>query len=219
MDTIDLDTTIDLAAPFAVVALPSSTPVHDHDVELAHAALLDVYPEASPLRTRIENALVRVQQRHTWIFTKGVIQVGDQRVKLSKDQQEYICSCPDWKWKRKEHHGVCTHVCACEHVRLAQAACTASIAVSGSVLTHAIHTCCATGAADVRVQYDETFGWLQLQANNIDISVETPGTGHVDLTIAVSDIATLAADVEAMPTEVVLQVVNDHLRCTPTTSN
>lgn len=157
MNTIDLDTTIDLATSFAVVALPSSTPVDDDDIKIAHATLLDMYPEASPLRTRMENALLRVQQRHTWIFTEGVIHTGDQRVKLSKDQQEYICSCPDWTWKCKEHHGGVL-MCACAHVRRAQAACTAAIAVSGSVLTHAIHTCCATGAADVRMQYDDTLG-------------------------------------------------------------
>jgi hypothetical protein len=184
--TIDLDTTIDLATPFAVVALPSSTLVDDDDIEVAHAALLDMYPEASPLRTRIENALLRVQQRHTWIFTEGVIQIGDQRVKLSKDQQEYICSCPDWTWKRNEHHGVCTHVCACEHVRLAQAACTASIVVCSPMLTHALRACCATGAADVRVQYDEALGRRYLHATTSDVRVEPSGTAQRDGTVDVA---------------------------------
>lgn len=209
---------LDLSMPFAVVALPTSDPVDDHAIKVAHAALLDMYPDASPLRTRIENALPRVQQRHTWIFTASGVHIGDQRVKLSKDGQAYVCSCPDWKWKRPLHHGICTHVCACEHVRLAQAihmaaapAPTASLVVSGSVIAYALSACCATGAAEVRMQYDDTFGWLQLQAASIDISVETSGTGSIDLAIPVDAVVAAIADIATTSGYLLLQIIDDQL--------
>ncbi len=209
---------LDLSTPFAVVALPSSEPVDDTAIDAAHAALLALYPDASPIRTRIENARSRVAQRHTWTFTDGVVQMGDQRVKLSKDAQEYVCSCPDWRWKRLVHQGLCSHVCACEHVRLAQAmtnsaapAPTASLTVPSAVLAYALSACCATGAPQIRVQYDDTFGWLQLQAASIDISVETPGAGSADLLLPVDDVVAAITDISTMDGDLLLQVIDNEL--------
>jgi hypothetical protein len=209
---------LDLSTPFAVVALPTSEPVDDHAVEAAHAALLALYPDASPIRTRIENARARVAQRHTWTFTDGVVQMGDQRVKLSKDEQEHVCSCPDWRWKRLVHQGLCCHVCACEHVRLAQAminsaapAPTASLTIRSTILAYALSACYATGAPQIRVQYDDTFGWLQLQAASIDISVETPGAGSADLLLPVDDVVAAITDISTMDGDLLLQVIDNEL--------
>lgn len=212
---------LDLSTPFAVVALPTSDPVDDTAIDAAHAALLALYPDASPLRTRIENALERLKQRHTWIFTDGVVQMGDQRVKLSKDEQEYICSCPDWRWKRLVHQGLCCHVCACEHVRLAQAmtntapAPTASLTVPSAVLAYALSACCATGAAEIRVQYDDTFGWLQLQTASIDISVETFGTGSTDVLLPADAIVASIAAISTTDGDLLLQVIGNQLVFAP----
>jgi hypothetical protein len=224
---------LDLSTPFAVVALPTSEPVDDAAIEAAHAALLALYPDDGPLRTRIVNALPRAEQRHTWIFTDGVVQMGDQRVKLSKDGQEYVCSCPDWKWKRLLHQGMCSHVCACEHVRMAQATRmgavppptrmaqatrmgavpppTASLTVQRSVLAYALSACCATGAQEIRVQYDDTFGWLQLQAASIDISVEIPGAGSTDLLLPVDVVVAAIAAISPTSGDLLVQVIDNQL--------
>jgi len=160
----------------------------------------------------------RVEQRHTWIFTDGVVQMGDQRVTLSKNGQAYVCSCPDWRWKRLVHQGICSHVCACEHVRMAQSMCiiatpapTASLTVQGAVLAYALSACCATGAPEIRVQYDDTFGWLQVQAANIDISIETPGAGSTDLRLPVDAVVAAIADISSTSGALLVHVIDDQL--------
>jgi len=213
---------LDVSTPFAVVALPTSEPVDDQAVEAAHAALLALYPDASPIRTRVLNALPRVEERHTWIINHNDVQIGDQRVKLSKDGQQHVCSCPDWKLKYKTLNGICKHVCACEHVRLAQAmmnrvapAPTASLTIRNTVLAYALSACYATGTHEVRVQYDDTFGWLQLQAANVDISIETTGTGSTDVVLPMDTIVATIDNLASTSDDLLLQVIDNQLVFAP----
>ncbi len=198
---------LDVTTPFAIVALPGADPVDDAAIMEAHTALCALYPDGT-IATRIANALPLVLERHTWTVTASSVQIGDYRVHLSKDGHDQICSCPDWKWKRKDHNGLCKHVCACECLRLAQdqQACSRAlppidIDVSRPLLWHTLQACLVMNDPTVALRFDAAQRQLTIHTASVTCTITTTGVGNLDQTFDRPCIGALCADLQNLPTD------------------
>jgi hypothetical protein len=204
--------------PFAVCALPTPHDVSDELLHAAYAAMLALFPKGC-IAERITGGLEEARARHAWQFSDGAIRTRSQTVKLAQSGEDMLCSCPDWKFKRTLHHGMCRHVCAVELVRMAQArdahtrhTVIADIAIAPPVL-RAVLTC---AIASVQNQEYVTFAFkqntLELTTDALALTLCCDGYGACHQTLQTEHLADLVTHLATTDDDsILIQITPTHL--------
>jgi hypothetical protein len=213
------------AAPFAVCALPSAERVSNEALQAACDTMLALFPDG-PIAERIKGGLEEALARHEWQRSERAIRTRTQTVKLARSGEDIICSCPDWKFKRKAHNGMCRHICAVELVRMAQArdsltqhSVIADIGMSAAVLRSILNCAIISHRSTACITFAFTENTLAINADTLALTLRCEGYGECNLLLPPHGLADLVArlgataddDVMIQVTPTPLDVLGDTL--------
>jgi hypothetical protein len=206
------------AAPFAVCALPTAERVSTEALQAAFENMLALFPDGA-IAERIKGGLEEALVRHEWQLSERAICTRTQTVKLAKSGEDIICSCPDWKFKRKAHNGMCRHICAVELVRMAQAWETlthhrviADIGMTTAVLRSVLSCAITSHRSSECITFAFAQNTLAVNTDTLALTLRCDGYGACTLLLPPHGLADLVAQLGATDDDdVMIQVTPTHL--------